>query len=247
MIDRFAFTAMTGAKHSLGQLATTSNNLANAQTPGFREMLSTFRAVPVRGASADSRAFVVDATPGADWTPGAVTPTGNPLDLAIQGEGMFAVQRADGQEGYTRAGRFHQDPLGRLVTMAGHAVLDSDGKSIQLPADTSEIQIDAKGMLRAVLPGQSQPADVAQLKLVNPWLPSVTREPDGLFVSSEPQDHQLDVRIVQGAIESSNVNVAQAMVQMIAQNRMFDLNIRLVQLAEQNAKTAGSLMSLSRV
>ena len=75
MIDRFAFTAMTGAKHAIGQLATTTHNMANLQTPGFREMLSMFRAVPVDGSSADSRAFVVDSTPGADWTPGSVTPT----------------------------------------------------------------------------------------------------------------------------------------------------------------------------
>ena len=98
MIDRFVFTAMTGAKSAMGQLATTSHNMANLQTPGFREMLSSFRAVPVTGASSDSRAFVVDSTPGADWTPGAVSATGNPLDAAIQDEGLFAVQRADGQE-----------------------------------------------------------------------------------------------------------------------------------------------------
>lgn len=247
MIDRFAFTAMTGAKHSLGQLATTTHNLANAQTPGFREMLSMFRSVPVQGANADSRAFVVDSTPGADWTPGTVSPTGNPLDLAVQGDGFFVVRRPNGQEAYTRSGRFHQDPLGQLVTMAGLPILDSDGKSIQLPADSSEIQIDAKGMIRAILPDQAEPVDLAQIKLVNPWIPSLTREPDGLFTSSEPQDHQTGVRVLQGSIEGSNVNVAQAMVQMIAQNRMFDLNIRLVQLAEQNAKTAGGLMSLSRV
>jgi flagellar basal-body rod protein FlgF len=116
MIDRFVFTAMTGAKSAMGQLATTSHNMANLQTPGFREMLSSFRAVPVTGGSSDSRAFVVDSTPGADWTPGAVTATGNPLDAAIQNEGLFAVQRADGQEAYTRAGKFHMDAQGFLVT-----------------------------------------------------------------------------------------------------------------------------------
>jgi flagellar basal-body rod protein FlgF len=94
MIDRFAFTAMTGAKHAIGQLATTTHNMANLQTPGFREILSMFRAVPVDGSSADSRAFVVDSTPGADWTPGSVTPTGNPLDVAIQNQGLFTVRRA---------------------------------------------------------------------------------------------------------------------------------------------------------
>jgi flagellar basal-body rod protein FlgF len=232
MIDRFVFTAMTGAKHAMGQLATTTHNMANLQTPGFREMLSTFRAVPVEGASADSRAFVVDSTPGADWTPGSVTPTGNPLDLAIEDQGLFSVRRADGQEAYTRAGKFHLDPMGFLVTLAGQNVLDDQGRSIQLPEGSQDILIQSNGVVRARLPGQLVDSPVARL--------------NGLFTSSEDQLPAEEVRVVQGSLEGSNVNAAQAMAQMIAQNRLFDLNIRLVQVAEQNSKTAGSLMSLSR-
>jgi flagellar basal-body rod protein FlgF len=73
------------------------------------------------------------------------------------------------------------------------------------------------------------------------------RLPDGLFGSTEELEASVDVNVLQGSIEGSNVNAAQAMVQMIAQNRLFDLNIRLIQAAEQNSKTAGTLMSLSRV
>jgi flagellar basal-body rod protein FlgF len=246
MIDRFVFTAMTGAKHAMGQLATTSHNMANLQTPGFREMLSTFRAVPVEGASADSRAFVVDSTPGADWTPGSVTPTGNPLDLAIQDQGMFAVRRADGSEAYTRSGKFHLDPLGFLVTSAGQNVLDEQGRSIQIPEGSQDLLIQPTGTVRVTLPGQVMDSPVARLKLINPMPHSLQREADGLFTSSEEQLPAEDVRVMQGSLEGSNVNAAQAMVQMIAQNRLFDLNIRLVQVAEQNSKSAGSLMSLSR-
>jgi flagellar basal-body rod protein FlgF len=247
MIDRFAFTAMTGAKHAMGQLATTTHNMANLQTPGFREMLSMFRAVPVNGSSADSRAFVVDSTPGADWTPGSVTPTGNPLDVAIQNQGLFAVRRADGQEAYTRAGKFHLDAQGYLVNSAGLLVLDDEGAEIQVPQGSQDIQIQTNGMVRVTLPGQLLDTPLARLKLVNPLPHSLERLPDGLFSSSEVLTASDDVRVLQGSIEGSNVNAAQAMVQMIAQNRLFDLNIRLVQAAEQNSKTAGTLMSLSRV
>ena len=247
MIDRFAFTAMTGAKHAIGQLATTTHNMANLQTPGFREMLSMFRAVPVNGSSADSRAFVVDSTPGADWTPGSVTPTGNPLDVAIQNQGLFAVRRADGQEAYTRAGKFHLDAQGYLVNSAGLLVLDDEGAEIQVPQGSQDIQIQTNGMVRVTLPGQLLDTPLARLKLVNPLPHSLERLPDGLFSSSEVLTASDDVRVLQGSIEGSNVNAAQAMVQMIAQNRLFDLNIRLVQAAEQNSKTAGTLMSLSRV
>ena len=247
MIDRFAFTAMTGAKHAMGQLATTTHNMANLQTPGFREMLSMFRAVPVEGASADSRSFVVDSTPGADWTPGTVSPTGNPLDLAIQDQGLFVVRRSDGQEAYTRAGKFHLDAQGFLVNSAGLAVLDDEGSEIQIPPGSKDIQFSSNGTIRVTLPGQMLETTVARLKLVNPLPQTLERLPDGLFGSTEELDASADVQVLQGSLEGSNVNAAQAMVQMIAQNRLFDLNIRLVQAAEQNSKTAGTLMSLSRV
>jgi flagellar basal-body rod protein FlgF len=247
MIDRFAFTAMTGAKHAMGQLATTTHNMANLQTPGFREMLSMFRAVPVDGASADSRAFVVDSTPGADWTPGSVSPTGNPLDVAIKDQGLFVVRRGDGQEAYTRSGKFHLDAQGFLVTSAGLNVLDDQGSEIQIPEGSEDIQILANGTVRVTLPGQMFDTTVARLKLVNPMPHTLERLPDGLFGSTEELEASDDVKVLQGSLEGSNVNAAQAMVQMIAQNRLFDLNIRLVQAAEQNSKTAGTLMSLSRV
>ena len=247
MIDRFVFTAMTGAKHAIGQLATTTHNMANLQTPGFREMLSTFRAVPIDGASADSRAFVVDSTPGADWTPGSVSPTGNPLDVAIQDQGLFVVRRGDGQEAYTRSGKFHLDAQGFLVTSAGLNVLDDQGLVIQIPEGAQDIQIQANGTVRVNLPGQMLDTTVARLKLVNPLPHTLERLPDGLFVTTEELEASDDVKVLQGSLEGSNVNAAQAMVQMIAQNRLFDLNIRLVQVAEQNSKSAGTLMSLSRV
>lgn len=247
MIDRFAFTAMTGAKHAIGQLATTTHNMANLQTPGFREMLSMFRAVPVEGASADSRSFVVDSTPGADWTPGAVSPTGNPLDLAIQDQGLFVVRRSDGQEAYTRAGKFHLDVQGFLVNSAGLPVLDDEGAEIQIPPGSKDIQFSSNGTIHVTLPGQIFETAVARLKLVNPLPHTLERLPDGLFGTTEELDASADVQVLQGSLEGSNVNAAQAMVQMIAQNRLFDLNIRLIQAAEQNSKTAGTLMSLSRV
>ena len=247
MIDRFAFTAMTGAKHAMGQLATTTHNMANLQTPGFREMLSIFRAVPVDGASADSRAFVVDSTPGADWAHGSVTPTGNPLDVAIQDQGLFAVLDADGQEAYTRAGKFQLNAQGILVTTAGHKVLDDQGRMIQFPLGSKDIQIQANGSIWVTLEGQLTETAVARLKLVNPKLHDLERQPNGLFTAIEELEPSDDVQVLQGSIEGSNVNAAQAMVQMIAQNRLFDLNIRLVQAAEQNSKSAGTLMSLSRV
>jgi flagellar basal-body rod protein FlgF len=247
MIDRFVFTAMTGAKSAMGQLATTSHNMANLQTPGFREMLSSFRAVPVNGSNADSRAFVVDSTPGADWTPGAVTATGNSLDAAIQDQGLFAVLRSNGQEAYTRAGKFQMDAQGFLVNSSGLRVLNEQNQAIQIPVGSQDVAIQPNGTITATLPGQKFETPVARLKLVNPSPHTLERQADGLFTSNQDLASLDDIRLVPGSLESSNVSAAQAMVQMIAQNRLFDLNIRLVQVAEQNSKSAGALMSLSRV
>jgi flagellar basal-body rod protein FlgF len=247
MIDRFVFTAMTGAKSAMGQLATTSHNMANLQTPGFREMLSSFRAVPVNGSNADSRAFVVDSTPGADWTPGAVTATGNSLDAAIQDQGLFAVLRSNGQEAYTRAGKFQVDAQGFLVNSSGLRVLNEQNQTIQIPVGSQDVAIQPNGTITATLPGQKFETPVARLKLVNPAPHTLERQADGLFTSNQDLASLDDIRLVPGSLESSNVSAAQAMVQMIAQNRLFDLNIRLVQVAEQNSKSAGALMSLSRV
>jgi flagellar basal-body rod protein FlgF len=247
MIDRFVFTAMTGAKSAMGQLATTSHNMANLQTPGFREMLSSFRAVPVNGSNADSRAFVVDSTPGADWTPGAVTATGNSLDAAIQDQGLFAVLRSNGQEAYTRAGKFQMDAQGFLVNSSGLRVLNEQNQAIQIPVGSQDVAIQPNGTITATLPGQKFETPVARLKLVNPAPHTLERQAYGLFTSNQDLASLDDIRLVPGSLESSNVSAAQAMVQMIAQNRLFDLNIRLVQVAEQNSKSAGALMSLSRV
>ena len=246
MLDRFIYTAMTGAKHAMGQLGNTSHNLANAQTPGFREMVSMFRGVPVNGVSADSRSFVVDSTPGSNFAAGPVSTTGHPLDVAIREKGFFVLQRPDGTEGYTRSGKFLLDQEGNLRGPGGLRVMGVDGP-IVTDMEAADIQIQQDGRVHAKLPGDFETTLIGRLKLVNPAPHTLMREGDGLFTSSAgPEDVSEDVRVQQGALESSNVNVAAAMVEMIKQNRLFDLNLRMVQVAEQNAKTAGSLMSLGR-
>ena len=245
MLDRFAFTSMTGAKHAMGQLANTANNMANVQTPGFREMLSTFRAVPVNGASADSRAFVVDSTAGVDFTPGTITTTNNPLDVAIRRRGMLTLMSDNAGEVYTRAGRLSVDEFGILRGAQDLPVKGEQGP-IRLPEGFSQVQIQPNGAVYAVLRGESEPTLIDHIKLVDPADRDLTRRGDGLFEARQQQPADTWVRLESGALEMSNVNVAQAMVQMIEQNRLFDLNIRMVQTAEQNSRNASQLVSLSR-
>lgn len=246
MLDRFAYTAMTGAKHAMGQLANTTNNLANAQTPGFREMLASFRAVPVRGASADSRAFVVDSTPGSNFSAGQVVVSDDPYDVAIDGRGFLSVYRSDGSEGYTRSGKMMLSGDGVLRTPTGNAIVNGDGGEIRIPEGMTNVVIEPNGAIRGTLSGDS--VQVGRLKLVDVDPRVLDRGLDGFFeTTAGPLEMSDSVRVRQGAYEMSNVNVAGAMVDLIEENRMFELNLRLVQVAEQNSRSAGALITLSRV
>src|ERR1700739_4403730 len=128
-MDRLIYTAMSGSTQALEQQAIVANNLANASTTGFRAQLATFRAVPMSFGDGNTvnddttRTFVLSSTPGADYTPGPIQQTGNPLDLAIAGDGFLSVQTSDGNEAYTRAGNLHIDENGQLVTAMNQPVL----------------------------------------------------------------------------------------------------------------------------
>src|SRR5690606_23608063 len=132
-------TAMTGAKHTLGQQAAVSHNLANLNSTGFRAEMHKLRAVEVQTEALRSRAFVVDASVATDFTAGPIAFTGRSYDAAIEGKGWFAVQMPDGSEAYTRDGSFEVSPNGVLQTRSGLPVI-GDGGPITIPPD-SEIVI----------------------------------------------------------------------------------------------------------
>jgi flagellar basal-body rod protein FlgF len=156
------------------------------------------------------------------------------------------VQRADGSEAYTRMGKFQVDARGWLLGPQGRPVMGENGP-IQIPEGAQQLSIQANGSIHAVLPGETELTRIDSLKRVNVPMQALSLAGDGLFEAREELDHDPSVRLYQGAYEGSNVSLADAMVQMIKQNRLFDLNMRLVQAAEQNSKQAGSLISLSRV
>jgi len=243
-MDRMIYQAMTGAKHTLNQQAVVSHNLANVTTNGFRAQTSVFRAVPLLGEGAATRAFVVDSTPGADFTPGAVQHTGRDLDIAVQGKGWIAVQAPDGSEAYTRAGSLQLSANGVLQTRNGHPVL-GDGGPISIPGNTV-VTIAGDGTVSTVQAGNKPGASsaVGRIKLVNPPEANIERGDDGLFRVSGGAPADASVRIISGALETSNVNVVDSMVSMIALARQFDMQMKALQNAEANARQAAQLLSL---
>src|SRR3569832_1032100 len=225
-MDRLIYTAMTGAKHILEQQASNSHNLANATFFGFCVLLDSFRAVPVQGEGfLPTRAFVVDSTVGVDFTPASIQQTGRELDVAVQGKGWIAVEAADGSEAYTR-----------------------DGGPISIPPDV-KVAIAKDGTVSAVGndPKNKASTVLGRIKLVNPPEEAIVRGDDGLFRQKDgnPADADANVVAIGGALEGSNVNVVDAMVNMISLARQFEMHMNLLKNAESNSTKASQLLALS--
>jgi flagellar basal-body rod protein FlgF len=245
-MDRMLYVAMSGAKQAMEQQASVANNMANASTPGFRAQINSFRAVPVTGAEATTRAYVVAATPGADFSHGPLTETGRPLDVAVHGDGWLVVQTPDGGEAYTRVGNLQVDAEGRLTTL-GSLPVAGDAGPLAVPPGAA-VTIAANGLVTAR--GAGDPAigvaEVGRLKLVNPPTTDLVRGDDGLFRMREglpPAEADEAVTLTTGAVEGSNVNGVEAMVAMIANARSFEMQMKAMRTADDNAQSANKLLA----
>ncbi len=246
-MDRLIYTAMTGAKHVFMQQAGTANNLANASTIGFKAQEHRFRAVEVQGKTMPTRAFVVDASVADVFDAGPLMFTGRSLDVAVQGSGWLAVRLPDGSEAYTRAGSLDVNVNGELQTKSGHTVM-GDGGPIAIPPDNNiEIAPDGTVSIISTFGTPNNVNPVGRLKLVNPGDGELVRGEDGLFRlrSGQPAPADENVRVASGTLEGSNVNVTDAMVNLISLSRQFELQIKMMQTADQNAQRADQLLSLS--
>lgn len=245
-MDRLIYTAMTGARHSFLQQAGVANNLANANTVGFKAQMHRFEAVPILTEAMPTRAFVVDVSIQDIFAPGPILRTDNPLDVALDGRGWLAVQTADG-EAYTRAGELEVNLNGVLQTRTGH-ILEGDGGPITIPPD-NHIMIGSDGTV-SVIPAFGNPNVVnvvGRLKLVNPPETDLVRGDDGLFRLKEGGISPMDetIKVSSGNLEGSNVNPAETMVQLIGLARQFELQIKLIQSADQNEQAANKLLTYS--
>ena len=244
-MDKLIYTAMTGANAAANRQAVLANNLANVSTNGFRAELSAYRAVPLRGDGSTSRVFALEATSGHLETPGPSQTTGRTLDVRATGNSWFAVQGLDGTEGYTRGGSLQIGPDGTLQNNNGLAVLSDGSAPLVVPAGT-EVSIAPNGDISAKTAGQPSTV-VGRLKMATPTLEDpLKRGDDGLFrtTTTDPLPNDPLARLQSGALEGSNVNPIETMVGMIQTARQFEVQMRLVQTAESNDRSAGQLLSL---
>ncbi|MDB5754017.1 MAG: flgF [Massilia sp.] len=246
-MDRLIYTAASGAKHILEQQATASHNLANVSTTGFRAQVDSFRAVPVQGDGLPTRAFVVDSTVGADFSSGPLQMTGRDLDVAVKGQGWLAVQMPDGSEAYTRNGALQMNENGVLQSAGGFTIA-GDGGPITVPPDVT-VAIGGDGTISSIetttKPGA--PTVLGRLKLVNPPEADLVRGDDGLFrlKSGAPAPADPAVAVAGGALEGSNVNPIDSMVNMIGLARSFEMQMSMMKNAENNAAKATQILALS--
>lgn len=246
-MNKLIYIAMSGAEQTLAAQAANNYNLANANTTGFKADMTAFRSRAVTGPGFPSRVYATNATVGYDNTPGVDVTTGNPLDVAIRNSGFIAVQDANGQEAYTRAGDLHIDPSGILMTATGYAVLGANGPISVPPADSVKIASD--GTISVVPRGQTPVtvATVGQIKLVDPPPNSLQKGGDGLYhpISGQPMPADANVTLESGVLESSNVNLPTCLVNMIELSRQFELQVKSIHTAEQDSAASSKLLKVS--
>lgn len=244
-MDHMIYTAMNGAREALRAQSVVSQNLANISTTGFRAVRHTLESTPVEGPGLETQINVTAGAESWDTTYGASMQTGRNLDIAIQGNGWLAIQDANGEEAYTRAGNLRVSPSGMLETATGNLVLGSGGP-ISIPP-FEELNIGTDGEISVVPLGQAPNgiAIVNRLKLVNPANSELTRGQDGAFRlrNGETAEPDTSIKVANGQLESSNVNATRALVEMIEFSRLYEMQIRAMNTADENSQAAASLMT----
>jgi flagellar basal-body rod protein FlgG len=247
------WAAKTGLDAQQTEMAVISNNLANVNTTGFKQDRAVFEDLLYQNqtqAGADTSQTTqspsgmsigtgvqVVATEK-DYSQGSLTQTGNPLDVAVQGQGFFQVQMPDGTLAYTRDGTFQTNAQGQLVTSSGYLVQPG----ITIPQGAQSVTIGSDGTVSVTLAGQSAPTQIGQLQLAN-FINPPGLQPIGqnLLVQSaasgSPQTGSPGTNgfgtLSQGELESSNVNVVEELVNMIQTQRAYEMNSKAISTVDQ--------------
>ena len=255
------YSASSGMQAQQLNLDTIANNLANVNTTGFKKtrvdfqdlLYQTFRAPGLQGTQGTIIPTGIQVGLGARpiatqriFSQGDFQQTENPLDLVIEGDGFFQVQKADGTVAYTRAGAFKKDGTGRLVTSDGSILTPN----IVIPADAKNVTIGSDGTVSATLASGTQTANIGTLQLaqfVNPGgLLSVGRNlfvptaASGSAVVGNPGTNGFGT-LSQGFLELANVKVVDEMVNMITSQRAYEANSKAIQTADEMLSISNSL------
>jgi flagellar basal-body rod protein FlgG len=251
---RALYTAATGMNAQQMNLDNIANNLANSSTTGFQERRMQFtdllyqNEVMPGAASTQQTTVAVGLQVGLGVRPGSaeiiqtqgeIQTTGNPLDIAIQGAGFFQIELPSGQLGYTRAGSFHLDSQGNIVTPDGNQLQPT----ITVPPNATNVSIGSDGTVSATIPGQEQASSLGIIQLAtfpnpgglnsigkNIYLPTTA---SGDAIVGNPGNADGLGTLQQNSLEQSNVSVVEQFVDMIVAQRSYEANSRVVKAADE--------------
>jgi flagellar basal-body rod protein FlgG len=252
---RALYAAASGMTAQQTRLDTIANNIANVGTTGFKKSRDAFQDLfyqQLAGGGGEGEypsrmelgGGVKLAAIERDQGQGTAVSTGNPLNVAIQGDAFFVVETENGDQLYTRDGSFTKDPDGYLVTASGMRV----GGDIQIPDDADQVTIDYDGTVHGTVSATGQDLVLGKIELarfVNPG--ALMGRGGNTFVptlaSGEPIEVEADssVQLLQGYLEGSNVDVASELIDMIQAQRIYELNSKVVQAADETLQVAANL------
>jgi len=246
-MDKMLYIAMTGAKNTLVAQDTHSNNLANASTTGFKADFAQARSMPVFGETHPTRVYSMTEQPGVNYESGPMQQTGNPLDVAVKGEGFLTVVDEQGQEALTRAGGLHVDVNGFMRTHTGQIVMGNAGPMIIPPFETIEIGADGGVSIRPLGQGAETIAEIDRMKLVNPALDSIEKGLDGMFrpANGEVLPPAGEVQLQAGFLEGSNVSPVNSLLEILSLSRQFELGFKMMKEVEQMDQATDKLIQAS--
>lgn len=245
-MDRLIYTAVSGMNASLNRERVISSNMANAQTVGFKAEILQATPTTLEGPQLEVRAMTNTEVSGASMKGGEVTQTGNPMDIALQGDAMLAVQGPDGAESYTRRGDLSVGVTGLLENGDGMPVLGDNGPISVPPGAKATIAPDGGVLVADPATPDQPPQRIDRLKLVSITGTKISKNLSGQFRVAGggvlPVDE--NAKVIPGALEKSNVNASEVLVEMISAQRLFDMRTKLVQTASQLDEAGARLMRI---
>ncbi|MGH8446666.1 MAG: flagellar basal-body rod protein FlgG [Solimonas sp.] len=251
MLDAI-YTSLSALHSQQVRLDITSNNLANVNTTGFKKQRAVFSDLVYPAGQNRDGADPAEVAQGPafdgfgtrisrirpEFSVGDLRQTGRTLDLAIQGQGFFEVERADGSLAYTRLGSLSLNDAGELTTADGLKLTHG----VQIPSDAITVIVDKNGVVSAKVPDQAQAIELGQLELANFTNPEgLAQVGDGLYKStddsgevfmSNPDENGVGV-LRQGFLEASNVDFVEELVELSMAQRAYQMNARVLQAADE--------------